>query len=182
MSDIIKMAHEFASEAHKGQERKFTGEPYTKHLEETSQMLWEVTEGNASTDMYVAAILHDVVEDTEVTLEEVGRHFGGYVMSLVGELTIDDRQKEIEGKKVYLSRKINEMSDPALLIKLCDRLNNVGGLEDKRIPDKFVKWYIKETQYILEHLTRELGSVAQQLIRRIEWLLMYLKLNRNLNG
>lgn len=182
MSDRIKIAHEFATAAHKGQERKFTGEPYTKHLEETSQILWEATDGMANYDMYVAAILHDVVEDTEITLEEVGRHFGGCVMSLVDELTINEEKKKVEGKKIYLSRKMNEMSDPAFLIKLCDRLSNVGGLEDRRIPDKFVKWYIKETQYLLEHLTRELGTVAQQLIERIEWLLMYLKLNRTLNG
>jgi (p)ppGpp synthase/HD superfamily hydrolase len=179
MAERIKQAHAFAGAAHRDQTRKFTGELYLTHLEETAQLLWEATDGNASQDMYIAAILHDVVEDTDVTLEEVGREFGGLVMVLVGELTIDQKAKEEEGKKLHLTRKINGMSEPAFLIKLCDRFSNVSGLMDRRVPDKFVKWYVKETQYILEHLDRQLTETQEHLTKKIGQMLVYLKLDRN---
>lgn len=182
MSDRIKQAHAFARGAHKEQTRKFTGEPYLTHLEETAQLLWEATEGNADTDEYIAAILHDTVEDTDATLEEVGQEFGGCVMSLVDELTSDERAKKIEGKKFYLTRKINGMSESAFLIKLCDRFSNVSGLMDKRIPTDFVRWYVKETQYILEHLDRQLTETQENLTKKIGRMLIYLKLDRNFNG
>lgn len=183
MTDRIKRAHEFAMEAHKGQERKFTGAPYTKHLEETAQILWEITDGQATHDMYIAAILHDTVEDTDTTLEDIGKYFGKVVMDLVGELTINEKEKEVEGKKAYLARRLNEMSDDeALLIKLCDRFSNVSGLTEKEIPIKFVKWYIKETQYIISHLDRELTKEQKLGADKITQMVMFLKLDRNING
>lgn len=179
MENTLRRAYAFAAMAHGSQERKFTGAPYTTHLEETAQLVWEATDGQANLDVYIAAILHDVVEDTDITPKEVGREFGGCVMSLVNELTINMEEKEREGKKVYLSRYINKMSEPAFLVKLCDRLSNVMGLIDEEIPIKFVIWYVKETQYILEHLNRKLSTVQESLVGRIEKTLVYLRLNRN---
>lgn len=178
MEERLRKAHMFAIAAHGKQERKFTGEPYTDHLEQTAQLLWDATNGKASNDEYVAALLHDVVEDTDITKEEVGRNFGGDVMGLVVELTINNEEKEAEGKKVYLTRKLNAMTESALTIKFCDRLSNVLGLQDARIPIKFVRWYVKETNYILEHLERELTGTQKYLAKRIEKMLLYLKLNR----
>lgn len=180
MSNRIKDAREFAINAHGNQERKYTGVAYTTHLEETAQLLWEYTDGKADTDMYVAALLHDVVEDTDKTLLDVGKHFGHDVMGLVGELTIDESEKEKEGKKKYLTRKINTMSDRAFLIKLCDRLNNVTGLSDKTIPNKFVAWYIRETQYILDNIERKTNDVGLLLLDRIQHTLLAVKLERDL--
>lgn len=178
--EIIKVAHSFAAAAHGNQERKFTGRPYLEHLEETAQILWQVTDGEAETDDYIAAILHDVVEDTEIRLEEVGRNFGKVVMDLVDELTIDLKQKEKEGKKNYLARRLNEMSDRALAIKLSDRLSNVIGLENEKIPTSFVKWYVRETFHILEHLDRDLNEVHKELIDRLNKMLLYLKIDRKI--
>ena len=175
---IIKKAHEFALSAHGDQKRKFTDEPYYTHLEETAQLLWEATDGKADADMYVAAILHDVVEDTSVTLQEIGKNFGGFVMSLVDELTNEEDVEE--EKQIYLSRKINKMSDKAFLIKLCDRLHNVSGLDNKKVPIKFVSSYVNETQHILNELERELTNIEAKLVNRIQMTLLYLKLNRNL--
>lgn len=175
-----EIAHSFAASAHKGQERKFTGRPYLEHLEETAHILWEATEGKADLDFYIAALLHDTVEDTEVTLAEVERVFGPRVAFLVDELTIDLKQKEKEGKKVYLARRLNEMSDVALSIKLSDRLSNVVGLENEKIPDSFVKWYIRETIYILDHIDRNLNDVQKELIDRIQKMVLYLKISRKI--
>ena len=180
MEEKINRAHEFAIAAHGDQERKFTGATYTSHIEETAQLVWEVTDGKAETDDYIAAILHDVVEDTDVSLNEVGRHFGKVVMDLVEELTIDPIQKKLEGKKPYLSKKMNTMSSRALTIKLCDRLSNVVGLEYEVIPKDFVKWYVKETAYLLDNLTRSLNDDQEYLINRIRKMLMYLVISRKL--
>ena len=171
----LKMAYEFAKVAHGDQKRKFVGVPYITHLDETAQLLWDATNGLASNSEYIAAILHDVVEDTDITLEEIGQHFGKEVADLVDELTIDQVEKEKEGKKKYLARKLNTMSEKALNIKLCDRLSNVVSLENKEVPDDFVKWYIKETAYILDNLDRDLNSIQLNLITKLNSMITYLK-------
>jgi len=176
----LKKAHEFAINAHGAQKRKFIDVDYIIHLEETAQLLWETTNGEASYEEYVAALLHDTVEDTEVTLRDIGRNFGKVVMDLVSELTIDEDEKNMEGKKSYLVRVINNMTEKAFTIKLCDRFNNVAGLTDKRIPKDFVKWYVKETQYILEHLDREITEAQAYMLNRIEKMLILLRLERGL--
>jgi len=71
----IKKAHDFAVAAHEGQKRKFTGEDYIVHPEQTAQFLWEATNGEAAPEDYTAALLHDVVEDTPVTTLEIGQEF-----------------------------------------------------------------------------------------------------------
>lgn len=176
----LQIAHKFATAAHEGQNRKYTKEPYIVHPEEVAQILWEATEGEAEIDEYIAALLHDVVEDTPISIKEIGRKFGGKVMSLVSELTNDEIKKKAEGKKIYMVRIMNLMSESALTIKLCDRLSNIVGLDNKSHPKKFVKWYVTETQYILEHLDREMNETQTYLTKRIEKMLLFLRLNRNL--
>jgi GTP pyrophosphokinase len=178
--DRLKKAHEFAKAAHGSQKRKFTGEPYLTHLEETAQTLWEVTDGRANKNEYIAALLHDVVEDTPITLKKVGQEFGLEVMNLVEELTIDQEQKEKEGKKLYLSRKINIMTEKAFTIKLCDRFRNLIGLENRTVPKKFVRWYVKETQYLIDNLNRELTNTQTELLNKINKTLIFLRLNRKI--
>lgn len=182
MENGIKKAHDFVVEAHGTQKRKYIDVPYLVHLEETAQLLHEITEGTVHSDMYIAALLHDVVEDTDVTLQDVGREFGKRVMDLVEELTNDEVAKKAEGKKPYLSKKLNTMSKDAFLIKLCDRFSNVSGLENRAIPRDFVKWYIRETQYILDHLDREIDDTEKFMLNKIAKILVYLKLDRNING
>jgi GTP pyrophosphokinase len=175
----IMTAYGLAREAHKGQERKFVGLPYITHLEETSQLLLENTEGEVPEEQYIASLLHDVVEDTDVELSEVERMFGKKVRDLVDELTIKEEQKERLGKKPYLVASMNSMTEGALTIKLCDRLSNIAGLDDRRVPKDFIVWYVKETMYLLDHLDRKLTSVQKVLIDKIKKMLYYLKITRN---
>ena len=176
----LMVAHNFVADRHHDERRKFTNKPYLIHLEETAQLLWEATDGKASDDEYIAALCHDVVENTSTTLDELGKNFGGTVRELVGEVTNDGSQIAIYGKAVYLSRKINAMSDRAFLIKLCDRLSNIVGLQEICIPTHFVDRYIKETQYIIENLDREMDETQKYLVDRIVKMLIFLRLNRNL--
>ena len=180
MNKRLVMAFEFASEAHKNQKRKFTDEPYMVHVEETSHLLLEETKGESDTEDFIAAILHDVVEDTPISLSEIGRHFGGEVMALVDELTNDREAIAKEGKKEYLSKKLNLMTERAFTIKLCDRLSNVISLEKPNIPKEFIKRYVEETQYMLDSVSRELNESQNKLTSRIKKMLVFLRLKNNL--
>lgn len=175
----IELAHIFVEQAHKGQERKFTGWSYITHLKETAQNLWDATEGQAKTEDYIAALCHDVIEDTDITAEEIGNNFGKVVMGLVMELTNNEEAIKVEGKKKYMVRKLNDVSSRALTIKLSDRLSNVSGLVNKKIPMDFVKWYVKETAYMMEHLDRETNAAQRYLIDKIKRVLLLVRLSRN---
>lgn len=175
MNDRIKKAHAFAKERHKGQKRKFTDISYLTHLENTAMVLQKEDE-SVVTDDLIAGLLHDVVEDTHTTLKEVGQEFGKVVMDLVGELTTDNSEQNAKGKAVYLTDKINNMSKMAFTIKLCDRLTNVVGLDYEGIPLEFIEKYVKETNYIIKHINREINEVQQILLNRIKAMLLYLEL------
>jgi len=175
MNDRLQKAYKFVKEKHKEQKRKFTDVDYIKHLEETVNILWNIDD-LAETDDYIAALLHDVVEDTHTTLKEVGQEFGKVVMGLVGELTSNKEEQTTKGKAVYLTEKINKMSERAFTIKLCDRLTNVVGLEDKRIPLEFIEKYVKETRYIIKHIDREINEVQQIVLNRINVMILYLEI------
>lgn len=177
MNDRLRKAYEFVKERHKEQKRKFTDKPYLGHLENTANLLWSEYE-DAETDIFIAALLHDVVEDTSTTLKEVDQTFGRVVMDMVAELTTDDNEKNIKGKAVYLTEKINSMSENAFTIKLCDRLDNILDLNDTRVSLDFVTWYTKETKYIINNIDREITSIQKGLIKRIHGALLYLALNR----
>lgn len=177
MSNILTAARRFAAERHAEQKRKFTDEPYVTHLEGTARLLWEAKTDAASED-YAAALLHDVVEDTPTTLEEVGRSFGVVVMSLVGELTVNKELKEQMGKKSYMSMSVNTMTSRAFTIKLCDRLHNITTLLDRRVPKSFTKWYWVETNYILDNLNRNVNDEQKRLVKRMRSTLSAIKRKR----
>lgn len=174
MDDRLQKAHNFVKERHKNQKRKFTDINYLAHLEDTVRVLAE-EDDSVVTDDLIAGLLHDVVEDTHTTLKEVGQEFGKIVMDLIGEVTTNKEEQNAKGKAVYLTEKINNMSKRAFTIKLCDRLSNVVGLNDARIPLEFIEKYVKETTYIIKHIDREINEVQQILLNRIKAMLLYLE-------
>jgi len=160
----VEKAQSFISKYHAGQKRKFSGIDYTLHLQETAGLLLAMLDDKASEEEQAAALLHDILEDTILTPEELERHFGSDIKGLVEELTNDEEQKKVMGKKAYLAEKLNQMSEKAFNIKLCDRMSNVMSLADTRTPKKFIKWYVKETEYIIEHLDRDLTLTQKDMI------------------
>ena len=145
---LISKAKQFATEKHKNQVRKFSGEPYVNHPIRVSQLVLKYSKEDNLSKMVAAALLHDTVEDTDTTYAEIQKEFGPAVAVLVKELTSEPDIKE--SKAEYLSNKMFMMSDQALLIKLADRLDNVTGI--KNTPVEFSQRYIKETKIILESL------------------------------
>ena len=173
MNSRLQKAYDFVKEKHKDQKRKFTGVDYITHLEDTAMLLWDSYD-DAETDYFIAALLHDVVEDTTTDLKEVGQNFGKNVMDLVEELT---SERNIKNKAEYLTYKMNRMSDTAFTIKLCDRLSNVMDLSDINVPASFTTQYVKETRDIMMHVDRKINDVQKSLLDRIQSMLLYLELN-----
>lgn len=168
----IKRAHSFALERHSGQYRKFTNEPYIRHPEQVVCILAMYL---GDVDLLTAAMLHDVVEDTHTTIQEVYSVFGDRVGNLVEELTTDSRQKRLLGKKIYMVNHINSLSEDAFTIKIADRLHNVMGLLHPKMSSDFIKWYMTETKYILDNLDRDDYSLIQnKLLDILEFMVEYI--------
>jgi (p)ppGpp synthase/HD superfamily hydrolase len=155
-------ALEFARESHGSQTRKYGHEPYIEHPKRVAEMVRGVPHSEA---MICAAYLHDVVEDTPVTHEEIVRLFGKEVALLVHELT-DEFMKEKhpglnrkERKKREISRQAR-MSPEAKTIKLADVIDNTRDIikNDK----DFSRKYIPEMEALVEALQ---GGDFQLLMR-----------------
>ncbi len=155
--DIITKAFNFARQAHKGV-RRLSGEPYIMHPIAVAQIACsEIGLGSTS---ICSALLHDVVEDTDYTVEDIENIFGSKIAQIVDGLTkisggIFGEQASAQAenfKKLLLT-----MSDDirVILIKICDRLHNMRTL-DSQPPNKQYK-IAGETLYIYAPLANRLG-------------------------
>lgn len=148
--DKVMIALGFAAEAHTGQVRKYTGEPYINHPVEVMNIVKSVPH---TKDMLCSALLHDVVEDCDVSIQEIGDLFGHVVMSMVNKLS--DVSKPSHGNRA-VRKEIDRMwiSDAhrnTKTIKLADLISNSKSILEH---DKdFAKVYIKEKELLLEVLT-----------------------------
>ena len=124
---IILRAMYFASHKHKNQRRKGEDqEPYINHPVEVANMLWHVG-GVRDVNTIVAAILHDTVEDTDTTIEEIEKNFGQIVARIVEQITDDKTLPFKERKQLQIDR-ASTMLYEAKLIKLADKSSNVQSL------------------------------------------------------
>ena len=151
----IRTAYELAREAHKEQRRK-SGEPYIIHPIAVARIVAE--ELRLGANPIIAAFLHDVVEDTPYTIEDIEERFGADVAFLVNVITKKKKQhydssKQIDNYKQMLDSIHYDIR--ALLIKLSDRLHNMRTLDSMR-PDKQMK-IAGETDYFYAPLAHRLG-------------------------
>ncbi len=154
--DLIKRAYVFAGEAHKDQVRK-SGEPYMVHPIEVALLITELRLDEAS---ICAALLHDVVEDTPTTKEDLAEMFGEEIASLVDGVTKlskvrftsrEDVQAESFRKMLLaMTRDIR-----VILLKLADRLHNMRTLQHMK-PSSQVR-IARETMEIYAPLANRLG-------------------------
>lgn len=155
--DLIERAYLLAKQAHYGV-RRLSGEPYMMHPLSVARIV--VKEIGLGSTSICAALLHDVVEDTDYTLEDIERMFGKKIASIVDGLTklsggvfADKAMKQAENvRKLVLT-----MSEDirVMLVKLADRLHNMRTLEAQR-PEKQRK-IAAETQYIYAPMAHRLG-------------------------
>lgn len=154
--DQLEHAYEFARAAHKGQLRK-SGEPFINHPIEVATILAEL---RMDVDTLTAAVLHDTVEDSDVTLEQVEKEFSPEVAELVDGVTKITRL-EIESLSDQQANNFRKMllamskDIRVIVIKLADRLHNMRTLtalrEDRRI------FKARETMEIYAPLAHRLG-------------------------
>ena len=127
--DMLLHAYDFAKDAHRNQ-RRASGEPYFIHPCAVAEILIEL---GLDADTIAAALLHDVIEDTPVTEEDVRREFGVSVLTLVAGVTKLDKivfksQEEEEAenfRKIFLAM---AQDIRVIIIKLADRLHNMRSL------------------------------------------------------
>lgn len=146
--DAIAKAVEFAIRYH-GDQRRPTGAPYLEHLLETLEVLVRGA-GVTDRDVLCAAVLHDVVEDTPCTVEDVRLAFGDRVADLVRWVTKPEPEDDADrkaAKESYL-KGLREAPDAAVLVKLADRASNVQTLRNLS-PARQREYYAQTVNYII---------------------------------
>ena len=147
----LDKAIQFATKAHEGQTRKYTGEPYIVHPLSVMEIVKTV---DHTEEMLMAAVLHDTVEDTDVTLQDIDREFGPVVAQLVEELT--DVSKPEDGNRAFrkgLDRDHSaQASAQGQTIKIADLLDNTKSITEH--DEHFAKVYMKEKALLLQILDK----------------------------
>lgn len=158
----VVRAARFAAEAHAGQTRQGSTTPYVLHPLRVAEAVAALPD--APEALVCAALLHDVVEDTPVTLAQVEAAFGPIVAAWVGEVTDQftaaaypdwNRAKRKACEVARLSRASRE----AQILKMLDRLDNLR--DTQGMADEFVRRYVVESQALAEALGHTHAVLAQ---------------------
>ena len=123
--DLINKAIYWAKKYHGDQKRK-SGEPYYSHPLEVAYM---ISEHNLKTDVIVASILHDIIEDTEVTAGMIIDNFSWRIAQMVDMLTRDRPNGTTLTIEEIITNAYQKQDKEVLLIKLIDRLHNIQNIE-----------------------------------------------------
>ncbi len=169
-SKLIRKAYEFALKAH-GDQKRMSGEPYIIHPVEVAYI---ITTLELDDESICAGLLHDVVEDTSVTREELKEEFGDSIVELVDGVTklgkiasyVDKEEEQVENYRKFFMAMAKDIR--VLMIKLADRLHNMRTL--KHLADDRKVAIAKETMQLYAPLANRLG------IYSIKWELEDLSL------
>jgi len=152
---LVRKAYDFTKEAH-GAQMRVSGEPYFTHCAKVAETVhaWKLDEASVA-----AALLHDVVEDTEYSLADIGKRFGAEVAFLVDGLTklknitYTEKQSEIENLRKFVLSFTRDLR--VVIVKLADRLHNMQTLAS--LPEERQKRLAWETSEIYAPLAYRLG-------------------------
>ena len=168
--ELITKAYKFAKLKHQGQLRD-NGQQYIVHPIRVARIVLENKHSKNCDILVASALLHDTLEDTYTSYKELEENFGEVIASLVMELTTASYMPKLEGKDVYLSHKMENMSSYALYVKLADRLDNISDLsnttDEKRIR------ILNQTKNIIDYLTTHITftSSQQKIVDKINKIL-----------
>ena len=143
---IQEKAEQFAKQRHIGMTRD-GGKPYLTHLEGIVNRLKKI--GVNDEDLLAAGWLHDIIEDTDTTFDDINSIFGKNVAVLVLSLTKDKKLSKKELKRQYIEQ-IKNAPWQAQLIKLCDIASNLKSLKDSNWSKNKIKNQVKEKRYYLD--------------------------------
>lgn len=184
--DMIRRAYEFAKQAHMGVRRR-TGEPYIIHPIAVAKIC--VDEIGLGVKSVVASLLHDVVEDTEYTLDDISTMFSPKIASMVDGLTkissvtSAETSEQIESFRKVLLTLLDDVR--VILIKIADRLHNMRTLSAMP-PEKRIR-ISSETLYLFSPLAYRLGlylikTELEDLSFRYMYPDQYAEIERKIEG
>lgn len=171
----ILAAARFAAERHAAQRRKgHTAEPYVNHLLEVAELLARMMD-ELDTNLIVAALLHDTIEDVDVTRAEIAERFGEDVASLVAEVS-DDKSQPKEIRKAQQIEKAAAKSPRAQALSAADKIANVRSIAssppanwsfERRV--EYVRW-ARQVVGRYGHLSGRLAGEFQRVSAKLqEW-------------
>lgn len=152
MLELEKKAKEFAYEAHKGMKRKVKDTPFTYHLKLVNLYLESLTDDE---EILAAGWLHDVIEDTSVTLEELKKEFNRTVCRYV-ELETEDKSLPWKDRKLKQINELKENNSKVILIAFADKMANLTEmdndyqLEKEKLWERFNRGKDEQHWYYLE--------------------------------
>ncbi|MEH7223259.1 HD domain-containing protein [Bacillus sp. JJ1566] len=173
--DMIEKAIIMASKAHDGQYRKLTNIPYITHPLSVGHILMKI---NARDALVAAGILHDTVEDTEITLEDIRDGFGDEVAELVSGCSEPDKSLPWEARKEHTISFLRAASEDTRMVVCADKLHNIRSIiydyekQGEEVWQRFSRgkekqeWYYRSvveslgqasTFPLLEELKKEVG-------------------------
>lgn len=158
---LVRLAFDIALEAHKDMRRK-SGEPYIYHPLEVARIA--VEEIGLGTTSVICALLHDVVEDTDITLDQIEKEFGNIVARIIDGLTkisgLYNKSTNSSDQAENFRKMLLTLADDVrvILIKLADRLHNMRTLES--MPKEKQLKIASETAYLFAPLAHRLGLYA----------------------
>ena len=154
--DLLEKAYNFASDGHMNQKRA-SGEPYITHPLQVALYLSDLS---MDLETIIAAILHDLIEDTDITYKNIKKEFGSDVANIVDGVTKLDRiqyNTNEEAKAEAIRKMVIAMSKDirVLILKLADRLHNIQTI--KYLADHKQERIASETLYVYAPLAHRLG-------------------------
>lgn len=123
----IFSAIQFAARAHAGQWRKGSTVPYIIH---PLNVMKTLIEAGCEAHTVIAGILHDTVEDTHVTIEDIEKEFGNTIASIVEAVSYQDRKQLWEKRKEHVLYLIKNASQDIVLVELADKLDNIRSMRE----------------------------------------------------
>lgn len=163
MRDGILTAFQMTERAHRGMLRRYTGEPYLVHVVAVAKTVGRVDESDAAV---CAALLHDTLEDTDLTYQDIAATLGFHVADMVMELTtrpVPDEKRS--GRMLRERMRLADATATVQTIKLADMLDNMPTIIEH--DSKFAKVYMSEKAELLAVLTlgnEELRAAAQKTL------------------
>lgn len=171
---------EYAFDKHKDQVRKYTNEPYINHPRNVAKWIGLMAEKLTSGVRYISldtiyklqevAYLHDTVEDTDATFEEIEREFGTYFKEMVYWLTNVSKPEDGNRKirKQLDAEHICQAPLDAIIVKLADIYDNCKDIVDN--DSEFAKKYLEEKHTLLKMLAEKRPLILGNVWDEIDWL------------
>lgn len=171
---VFEQAIIFATKAHAGAKRKGTGIPYIVHPIEAAAIASTMT---ADPDILSAAVLHDVLEDTEVTPQELGELFGPRILSLVQNET-ENKRRDLPPQETWKLRKqetINFLKEragrEAKILALADKLSNMRAIyrDQMVLGEELWQRFNQKDKKMHAWMYREISEALRELSDYIVW-------------